>query len=88
MNARPATDPSLADPRDLSPIPDELRLFARIEGLVGEEAALLAVPHHKRSDQQRQRLRVIGEELDRVWEALRDRAEHLHGKARTSPRGS
>ncbi len=26
----------------LSPIPDELKLFARIEGLVGEEAALLA----------------------------------------------
>jgi hypothetical protein len=63
--------------KDLSPIPDELELFARIEGLVGEEAALLAVPLERRRQEQHDRLRAIGEELDRMWEKLSERAKRL-----------
>lgn len=62
-------------PEDLAATPPELGLFARIEGLVGEEAALLAIPAHQRDQAQRDRLRAIGEELDRIWERLRERAE-------------
>jgi hypothetical protein len=51
--------------KDLSPIPPELELFARIEGLVGEEA--------------------LSAELDRIWERLRERAEHL-GRDHKSPK--
>jgi hypothetical protein len=65
------------DPKDLSPIPAELELFARIEGLVGEEAALLAEPLEHRRQEQRERLRAISGELDRIWEKLRERAERL-----------
>lgn len=52
-------------------------LFARIEGLVGEEEALLRIPARQRSRDQHERLRSIAAELDRVWEKLRDRAERL-----------
>ena len=67
--------PRTAD--DLSSIPYELRLFARIEGLVGEEAALLAIPHEKRRRDQHERLRAISAALDRIWEMLRERAHRL-----------
>jgi hypothetical protein len=63
--------------KDLSPIPKELELFARIEGLVGEEAALLAVPREDRNRDQHERLRAVSAELDRIWERLRERAERL-----------
>jgi hypothetical protein len=63
--------------RDLSPIPEELRLFARIEGLVGEEAALLAIPAEERKQHQRDRLHAIAQELDEIWDRLRERAERL-----------
>jgi hypothetical protein len=63
--------------KDLSPIPYELELFARIEGLVGEEAALLAVPREHRRQKQHERLRAISDELDRIWASLRGRAERL-----------
>ena len=67
------------DIKDLSPIPPELELFARIEGLVGEEAVLLAIPLEERKKEQRERLRAISEELDRIWEKLRKRSERLAG---------
>ena len=67
--------PRAAD--DVSPIPDELKLFARIEGLVGEEAALLAIPRKERRREERERLRAISGELDRIFEALRERAHRL-----------
>jgi hypothetical protein len=70
--------------KDVSPIPSELELFARIEGLVGEEAALLAVPLQQRRQEQRERLHAIGEELDRIWEKLSERAKRL-GADPTSP---
>ena len=63
--------------KDLSQIPDELELFARIEGLVGEEAALLTVPRQHRRREQHERLRAISDELDRIWASLRGRAERL-----------
>jgi hypothetical protein len=65
------------DVKNLSPIPPELALFARIEGLVGEEAAILAVPLHERRREQRERLHAISAELDRIWETLRERAERI-----------
>ena len=65
------------DVDDLAPIPDELKLFARVEGLAGEERALLAPSREKRSPEQHERLRAISEELDRIWVALRERAERL-----------
>jgi hypothetical protein len=58
----------------------EIGLFARVEGLAGEEAALLRVPAHERTAHQHDRLRVIGDELDRIFEHLRERA-HRRGRA-------
>ena len=63
--------------KDYSPIPDELELFARIEGLVGEEAALLTVPREHRRQNQHERLHAISDQLDRIWATLRGRAERL-----------
>jgi hypothetical protein len=57
-------------------------LFARIEGLVGEELALLRIPALERTEEQHSRLKSIGAELDRVFEKLRERA------ARPAPEGS
>ena len=64
-------------PEDVAPVPEALETFARVEGLVGEERALLAIPHGERTAQQHERLRAIGEELDRIFEALRRRAQRL-----------
>jgi hypothetical protein len=64
---------------DTAAQPPEQGLFARIERLVGQESALLAIPDHKRDDHQRERLRSIGAELDRVFERLRERARELAG---------
>lgn len=69
--------------KDLSPLPPELGLFTRIEGLVGEEAALLAIPLEERDKDQHERLGAVSGELDRIWERLRERAHRL-GLARES----
>jgi hypothetical protein len=74
-------------PDDLAPEPADLKLFARIEGLVGEEVALLTIPAHERSQHQHDRLRAITAELDRVWEKLRERAER-HGHREGAPESS
>jgi hypothetical protein len=55
-------------------LPEE-GLFARIEGLVGQEDALLRIPARERTEEQHDRLRSIGAELDRAFEKLRERAE-------------
>jgi hypothetical protein len=60
-------------------LPEE-GLFARIEGLVGEEDALLRIPARERTAEQHERLRSIGAELDRAWEKLRRRAERPAGR--------
>jgi hypothetical protein len=65
-------------PRRLPGVSDDLEAFARVEGLVGEEQALLTIPAEQRSEEHQDRLRVIGEELDHAWEHLRERATR-HG---------
>jgi hypothetical protein len=57
--------------------PGELGLYARVEELAGEEAALLRIPVAERTAQHHERLRAITEELDRVFEHLRERARRL-----------
>ena len=51
-----------------------MRIFSRIEDLIGQERALLHVPDRERTREQRDRLQAIGVELDRVFERLRERA--------------
>jgi hypothetical protein len=50
-------------------------LFAHTEGLMGEEQALLLIPAQERKAHEHERLRAIGEELDRVYERLHERAK-------------
>jgi hypothetical protein len=81
------TVPWEGPPRSEPPFPSQkpdVSLFARIEGLVGEEDALLQIPPRERRAPQHDRLRAIGDELDRIWETLRDRAERLEGRAQPS----
>jgi hypothetical protein len=70
-----------------APLPDDLRVWSRIEHLLGEERRLLAIAHEQRSPHEHERLRSIGHELDQVWEALRERAERV-APGRTEPRTS
>jgi uncharacterized protein DUF2630 len=51
-----------------------MRVFSRIEDLIGRERTLLHVPARERTGEQRERLHGIGAELDRVFERLRQRA--------------
>jgi hypothetical protein len=64
-------------PEELSPRPPGLEEFARTEGLVGEEDALLRVPPEQRDEKTERRLKEVSAELDRMWEHLRQRAERL-----------
>ena len=64
-------------PEDFVPGSPDIALFARIEGLVGEESALLAIPAEDRAQHHHERLKAIGDELDRIFEHLRERAERL-----------
>jgi hypothetical protein len=64
-------------PEDFAPGSPDLELFARVEGLVGEEAALLAIPAEDRRQHHHDRLKAIGDELDRVFAKLHERAERL-----------
>jgi hypothetical protein len=82
MNTFAPLGSALAHAQELSELPEGLELFARIEGLVGEEAVLLATLPEQRKDHERERLRAIAEELDRIWERLRERAERLAGHSR------
>jgi hypothetical protein len=52
----------------------ELELFGRMQDLMAEEARILEIPAEARSAEQHARLAAIGLELDRMWEALRERA--------------
>jgi hypothetical protein len=63
-------------------------LFARIEGLIGEEHALLLIPAKDRKEQERDRLRLLTEELDRIWEQLLERARRLGQDTPTMGGGS
>jgi hypothetical protein len=59
------------------PDPSEMTLFARMEGLAGEELALLAIPAHQRTREQHDRLRAIADELDHAFATLKERAHRL-----------
>jgi hypothetical protein len=80
MNVFEGLEPERA-PEDFVPGSSDLEVFAHFEGLVGEEAALLAISAKDRSQHHHERLKAIGEELDRVFEKLRQRAEHLARRA-------
>jgi hypothetical protein len=54
-------------------LPEELETFARIEGLMGQEHALLLVPAEKRTDRERRLLEAVTAELDRIVEKLKER---------------
>jgi hypothetical protein len=72
MTIDPAPYPKGKD--ELNPDPKGVTTFARIEGLINEEAALLLIPANERKREQHERLASIGRELDRLWENLSDRA--------------
>ncbi len=74
-------------PQDFVPGSSDIELFAHVEGLVGEEAALLAIPAKDRSQHHHDRLKAIGEELDRVFEKLRERAERRGPRAAEGEQG-
>lgn len=59
--------------------PESIALFAHIEGLIGEEAALLATPAHERTSEHHNRLRELTAELDRIWASLARRAKTRPG---------
>jgi hypothetical protein len=61
--------------RDLGRPPQGLDAYAHIEGLVDEESELQETAEENLRDEHRHRLHAIGQELDRAWEALRQRAE-------------
>jgi Protein of unknown function (DUF2630) len=71
---------------DINPPLPEKELYARIEGLIGQEIALLDIPARERTDAEHARLHEIGVELDRIFERLRERAENLRRRgAEESP---
>ena len=76
-------DPRPRRANDLAAGPPEVELFARIEGLCGDEAALLAIPANER---QGDRLRAIAGDLIGHGTLLRERAERL-GLRDSSERG-
>ena len=75
MSVPPPQAPrELGDPAELAP---EASLFARIEDLIDEEHALLLIPAAERGRRDRERLHEIEDQLDRIWEKLRERARRL-----------
>ena len=71
-------------PEDYGPMPSDVETFARIEGLAGEEDALLRIPADQRTGEQHERLHHITTELDRIFEHLRERAERV-ARRRSAP---
>ena len=70
----PQTPREPGDPAELAP---EASLFARIEDLVDEEHALLLIPATERGRRDHERPHEIEDQLDRIWEALRERSRRL-----------
>jgi hypothetical protein len=68
-------DPSIGSVTDEASLPDELSLFSRVEGLVGQEEAFLKIPEGERSEEQRAHLQAISRQLDEIWHKLQARAE-------------
>jgi hypothetical protein len=61
-----------SDPDERAP---EASLFARIESLVDEEHALLLIPASERKRGDHERLREIGDLLDRIRDKLHERSQ-------------
>jgi len=61
--------------KDLGHVPANVHFYAHIEGLTGEEDALLKIPPHERTKQQHERLHAITHELDRLHKHLTARAK-------------
>jgi hypothetical protein len=72
----------LGDPIESAP---DARLFARIEDLIDEEHALLLIPAVERGRRDHERLREIEDQLDRIWETLRERSRRLGRDATGTP---
>jgi hypothetical protein len=81
----PLTPRALGDPAERAP---EASLFARIEHLIGEEHALLLIPAAERTRREHERLREIQDQLDRIWETLRERSRRRQDAAGTTGGGS
>ena len=64
----------MGDPAERAP---EASLFARIEDLIDEEYALLLIPATERGRRDHERLHEIEDQLDRIWEKLRELARRL-----------
>jgi hypothetical protein len=79
MTIDPAPYPKRKD--ELDPDPKGVTMLARMEGLIDEEAALLLIPARERSREQRERLTIVGRELDRLSEHLRERAARLEHRS-------
>ena len=70
----PQVPRELGDPIESAP---DASLFARIEDLIDEEHALLLIPAVERGRRDHERLRAIEDQLDRIWETLRERSRRL-----------
>lgn len=57
----------------------DLHLYEHIEGLCGQEEALLRIPAAEREAHHHERLRDLEQELDRAFERLRHRHERRGG---------
>ena len=60
--------------------PGALGVYERVEGLVGEEQALLRVPAHEREHHHHRRLQELEAELDRLGQLLERRAGRRRGR--------
>ena len=79
MSVPPSQAPrAWGDPAEREP---EASLFARIENLINEEHALLLIPATERGRRDHERLREIEDQLDRIWEKLRERSRRLRHDA-------
>jgi hypothetical protein len=54
---------------------ERLTAYEHVEGLCGEEEALLQIPADEREAHHHQRLKELKEELDRAFERLHERAD-------------
>ena len=81
----PQVPRELADPAEQAP---EASLFARIEDLIDEEHALLLIPAAERGRRDHERLHEIEDQLDRIWEKLRERSRRGQDAAGTTGGGS
>ena len=86
MSVPPPQAPrELGEPAELAP---EASLFARIEDLIDEEHALLLIPATERGRRDHERLHEIEDQLDRIWETLRERSRRLGQRTAGTAGGS